>query len=641
MHLLNRKSVQISIIIGLGILIYANSLQVPFYFDDYIQIINVPLVKSFSYFTDPNSAKAFRGYGGFISRYFGYLTFAINYRLHGLNVAGYHVVNLAIHLLASVLVYRLVSLTYRTPYCQDRCDTGRTEARAGFAALLAALLFVAHPLQTQAVTYLVQRFASLAAMLYLLSLTSYIRARLIQQEPGNRTLSAGAWYLAALLSALLAVKSKEIAFTLPLVVIAYEFLFFTKELKRKAVVFSLASVAGVAALLWYRLPGGSFGEILSRLDKATRVSSDASRWDYLATQCRVLVTYLRLLLFPVGQHLDYDYPASHSFFEPEVMLSAALLGALFAAAVYFMYRSGKRTAPRDEATAQLRVMAFGIFWFFITLSIESSIIPIADVIFEHRMYLPSAGLFLAAAAALSYVRGAESLIPGWPGKAVLTGAAGVILVLAGLTVARNQLWRDEVSFWQDNAEKTPGKARVLINLGRAQERKGDLSGAAEAYRKASVIWPDQTDSILNLGLIYTQLGRFPDALAQFKAALAIDPNLAEAHNNIGKIDGTLGQLDEALKEFLKAAQLKPTLAEPYHNIGYVYALQKRFPEALSAYDKCLALDPDYELGYAHRGAAYLATGRTGEGRADLRRTLELNPSNAEAAEQLQRASKER
>jgi protein O-mannosyl-transferase len=641
MHLLNRKSVQVSIIIGLGILIYANSLQVPFYFDDYIQIINIPLVKSFSYFTDPNSAKAFRGYGGFISRYFGYLTFAVNYRLHGLNVVGYHLVNLAIHLLASVQVYRLVCLTYVTPYFRQRSDRASLEIRAGFVAFLAGLLFVAHPLQTQAVTYLVQRFASLAAMLYLLSLTSYIRARLIQQERGSRSPAAGAWFLAALVSAILAVKSKETSFTLPLAVMMYEFLFFTRNLKKKAALLGLASVAGVGALLWYRLPGGSLGAVLSRLDAATRVSSDASRLDYLATQCRVLVSYLRLLLFPVGQRLDYDYPLSRSFFEPAVLLSAALLVALFAGAVYALYRSGKAGVPGQEATAQLRVIAFGIFWFFITLSIESSIIPIADVIFEHRMYLPSAGLFLAAAAALSCLRGSGSPIPGWPGKPALAAAAGVILVLAGLTVARNQLWRDEVAFWQDNAEKAPRKARVVINLGRARERQGDLAGAAEAYRTAGALWPDQTDSMLNLGLIYSQMGRLPDALAQFKAALVIDPQLAEAHNNIGKILGTQGQLDEALKEFLQAAQLKPTLAEPQHNIGFVHALQKRYPEALTAYDKCLALDPDYQLGYAHRGAAYLATGRTSAAIDDLRRALEINPSDAESAMQLQRASQQR
>ena len=636
MHLLNRKSVQIAIIVGLGILIYLNSLQVPFYFDDYIQIINVPLVKSFSYFTDPGSAKSFRGYGGFISRYFGYLTFAVNYRLHGLNVTGYHLVNLAIHLLASVQLYLLVLLTYRTPYFRERCDPDRTAQRASFVALLAGLLFVAHPIQTQAVTYLVQRFASLAAMLYLVSLASYARARLIQCERGARSPAAWGWFLAALLSALLAVKSKETSFTLPLMVIAYEFLFFTRELRKKAVVICLAFAAGAVALLWYRLPGGSLGQIMSRLDSATRVASDASRLDYLATQCRVIVTYLRLLLVPIGQRLDYDFETSHTFLDPEVLGAAAILGALLAAALYLLYRSSKRHPEAEETNVQLRVIGFGVIWFFITLSIESSLIPIADVIFEHRMYLPAAGLFLAAAAVLSLLRGAGAPIPGWPGKPVLAGAGLVVLVLGGLTVARNQLWSDEVAFWQDNAAKSPQKGRVLLNLGRAQERKGDLAGAERSYRRASAIWPDQTDSIVNLGLIYTQADRLPEALVQFKAALAVDPNLAEAHNNLGKVYGMQGQLDAALKEFLQAVKLKPTLAEPYSNIGYVYALQQHYPEALKSYQKCLELDPDYQQAYVNRANALLATGRKKEAAADLRRLLELDPANREAIEQLRR-----
>ena len=634
MHLLNRRSVHVSLIIGLGILIYANSLQVPFYFDDYLQIINVPLVKHFSYFTNPGSAKAFAGYGGFLSRYFGYLTFALNYRLNGLNVVGYHLVNLAIHLLASLTLYQLVCLTFRTPFVRDRSTPGSSGSLAGFTALFAGLLFVVHPIQTQAITYLVQRFASLAAMLYLLALASYIRARLAQHERGNFTPTAGVWYLAALATALLAVKSKETSFTLPLVVIIYEFLFFTKEPKKKAVVLCSGAMAGVVALLWYRLPGGSLGQILSRLDSATRVESTASRMDYLATQCRVLVTYLRLLLVPVGQRLDYDYRISHSFLDAGVLLSAALLGVLLGTAIYCLHRSAR---DGGGASIRLRLISFGIFWFFSTISIESSIIPIADVIFEHRMYLPSAGLFLAAAAALSCLRGGGILAAGWPGKTVLACATGVILVLAGFTVARNQLWRDEVSFWQDNASKCPQKARVFLNLGRAQERRGDLAGAEGAYRRASALWPGQTDSTINLGLLYTQAGRFAEALAQFQAALTVDPKLAEAHNNIGKIYGSQGQIDQALAEFLQAAQLSPTLAEPYNNIGFVHALRKQYPEALAAYQKCLALDPDYELGYVNRGMALLATGRDSEARADFDRALEINPANAEAAAQLQRA----
>jgi tetratricopeptide (TPR) repeat protein len=639
MLLRDRKSVQVAFVVVLGMLIYANTFHVPFYFDDYINLLDSPLVKNLSYFVDLDSAKAFnRIYGGFVQRYFGYLTFALNYRFNGLNVTGYHLVNIVIHLAASLLVYRLVILTFRTPYFSERSDHDRVKVRAGFIALFAALLFVAHPIQTQAVTYIVQRFASLAAMLYLLSLTCYIRARLFMSGPDKRFFAAVAWFAAALVSAVLALKTKEIAFTLPLVVVLYELLFFTGNLKRKlfALVLALVALVGSVAIFSSKLSGGSLGDIISNLDRATRLQTALSRWDYLATECRVLVTYLRLLLFPSGQRLIYDYPTYHTFFTPAVLLSAALLSSLLAAAVYCVYLSRKDS----DASALLRLCAFGIFWFFITISIESSIIPIADVIFEHRLYLPSAGLFMAAAVLVSLAGGAGKA-PGWPGPPVLAIATLVILILAGATVARNQLWRDEVSFWQDNAEKSPHKSLVFHNLGIALENRGNLAGAEQAYQAAAVPGFEQGDALVSLGLLHIKMGRLQEAQAELQAAVALIPGSGAVHNNIGIIHVMLGKYEEALKEFILAARLMPNLAETYNNIGKVYTLQKRYPEALKSLDKSLSLDPDYEQAYINRGMVLLETGRKSEAVASFRRALEINPTNAEAAGQLQKALKSR
>jgi len=639
MLLLSSKKFHVALVLVIGVLIYANSLDVPFYFDDFLQIINVPLVKNLSYFINPDAARAYPGYGGFVSRYFGYFTFALNYSFGGLNVTGYHLVNLAIHLAASLLVYSLVCLTFRTPRTLKGSTPGQAAAGSGFIALLAALLFVSHPVQTQAVTYLVQRFASLAAMLYLLSLTSYVRARLVQVDRGVRSPAAIGWMAAALVSALLALKTKETSYTLPLALLLYELLFFDARWKRKALplllgVFALTAAAAGGILAASGLP---LAELASRLDKMARLQTDMPRWDYFATQSEVILTYLRLLVFPAWQQLDYDFPISHTFLDADVVISCSLLFAFFSAGVYLLNLSRREGAWYDYASGRLRLMAFGIFWFFLTLSIESSVIPIVDVIFEHRLYLPSAGLFMAVAAAVSLAGERGGVLPGWPKPPVLAAVAGVILLLAGATVARNQVWRDEVVFWQDNADKSPLKARVFLNLGRAQERKRDLAGAEKSYRTASRLWPEQTDSAINLGLLYTQTGRPAEALAQFKAALTVDPQLAEAHNNIGKIYGSQGQLDEAVQEFLQAVRLRPTMAEAYNNIGYLQALKKDYHAALAAYQKCLSLDPDYELAYVNRGIALLAIGRNVEALADFRRALKINPSDARAAAQLQRS----
>jgi protein O-mannosyl-transferase len=640
MFFMNRKIVPVSLIVVLGLIVYANTLHVPFFFDDFVNIIDIPLVKNLSHFAGAASAG-----GEYGRRYFGYLTFALNYRFGGLNVTGYHLVNITIHLTAALLVYRLVTLTFRTPYLPEGPDPEKAGSGAVFPALLAALLFVAHPLQTQAVTYIVQRFASLSAMLYLLSLTCYIQARLSRFEPGGRAAAAWAWLAGALLAALLALATKETAFTLPFAILLYELMFFTDRaaMKRKllAVACALPALALSGAALWAVKSGRPLMDIFSVIDKATRLQTDMSRWDYLATQCRVLVTYLRLVLFPLGQRLDYDYPVYHTFLTPPVFLSGALLCALFAVAVYCLFLSRTKEGRQDNDAALFRIIAFGIFFFFIAHAVESSVIPIVDVIFEHRMYLPSAGLFMSMAAAVALVGRQNALMPGWPGVRVLIGSACVVLLLAGLTVARNRLWRDEAALWEDNAWKTPKKGRVLLNLGSASERNGDLEGAESAYLAAGELMPGQPFSSLDLGRIYLQLGRLDDALAQFKTALAIDPTMAEVYNNMGKIHELKMEYDEALEDYRKAVKLKPYLAATHSNIGVLYARQKRYEEAIQEYDKAVASAPEYQPAYINRGTAFLAIGRTGEAIADFQKVLQINPANKEAAQLLLQAGQGR
>ena len=627
MLLLTRKSVHIAIIIIVGLAIYSQTLHAPFYWDD-SNYIDSPLVKKLAYFINLDAARGFSGYGGFISRYVGYLTFALNYRINGLDVTGYHVVNIAIHLLAATLVYRLVQLTFKTPYVSDRTVSGTTDDRSGFVALLAALLFVAHPLQTQAVTYIVQRFASLATMLYLLSLTSYIKARLVMNEPKARSFSVAGWFAVALVSAILAVKTKEITYTLPLMALLYEFLFFPRALKRKTLVLAAGGFLAFLAFFALKLSSGSFADIVRNMDQASRLQTHMPRLVYLATEFRVIATYLRLLLFPVGQRLDYDYPLYTSFFNIEVLLSVALLCILFGIAVYSLRRSCRCDGNKSIL---LRVIAFGIFWFFVSLMIESSIIPIIDVIFEHRMYLPSVGLFMALAAFISLAAGADAWIPGWPQKRIVAGVAFMLLLLAGTAFARNLLWCDELAFWEDNAVKSPGKARVFTNLGLVLEKKGNFDGAIAAYRRAVELDPKRTDALIDLGLIYTKKGWLDDALAQFKAALKIIPDQSGAYNNIGKIYGIRFQLDEALMAFQQALKIDPTRPEPYNNIGKIYFMQGHYDKGLQKIKQCLALNPLYEPAYINRGLALQSQGRYREARADFQKALEINPSDGDAA----------
>jgi len=295
----------------LATLIYSNTFSVPFVFDDTRNIVENPRIKDLKNFLD------FSG-----SRYIGFLSFALNYYFGELNLFGYHLVNLTIHIANGFLVYLLVSLLLRTPRITSS-DLAIQSPWIGFAT---ALLFISHPIQTQAVTYIVQRFASLATLFYLLAAVCYLTWRLAPSERRSRYL----WYCASLLSTVLAMKTKEISFTLPAMLLLIEKVFFRRREGKQWIVL----VPFLLTLLI--IP-------LSRIDMAGGASEGfaqettaISRSDYLFTQFRVILTYVRVLLFPIDQNLIYDYPIFHSFFEPQVFLSFLLNAILLGLSLYFM-----------------------------------------------------------------------------------------------------------------------------------------------------------------------------------------------------------------------------------------------------------------------------------------------------------------
>jgi len=453
----------------LAVLIYSNAFSAAFHFDDIPNIVDNPQIKHLANLLDLSG-----------SRYVGFLTFALNYRFGGLSVFGYHLVNLLIHITNGTLVYALVLLLFRAAHTPPLTPPASRVSAAPAIALSAALLFIAHPIQTQAVTYIVQRFASLATLFYLLTVLCYLKWRLSSSDSKRRHL----WYAAAFIATILGMKTKEITFTLPFMLLLVEAVFFGPPTRKQWL--ALIPFFLTLPIIPLSRPG-ALGEGEAGF---ARDAFALSRPDYLFTQCRVIMTYLRLLVLPVDQNLDYDYPASHSLFVPPVFFSFLFLSALFAAAVYLLWFS-----RRAAADPRLRLIGFGVLWFFITLSIESSIIPIRDVIFEHRLYLPSAGLFLAVGtAALGYADRARV----W----AAIGIGMVVLIFSVLTYERNHVWMDEASLWTDVIRKSPSKARGHNNLGNALEDDGRLDKALQEYKTAIAIDPAYATAYYNLGLFY-------------------------------------------------------------------------------------------------------------------------------------------
>jgi len=599
----------------LGIIIYSNTFNVPFIFDDLLYIVKTPVVTSLQYFTEPSKVweviqpDSLVGYT-FNTRLIGFLTFALNYKLHGLNVIGYHVFNISIHIINSLLVYWLVVLFYKTP-----CFTaGNIKNKPGnilwfsnSIALFSALIFVAHPIQTQAVTYISQRFASLATMFYLLAIIMYIKFRIMQNVPSLTLPPRGGglerdfselrthrfksilWYLLSVVSAILAMKTKEIAFTLPFIIVMCEFVFFDGKLKKR--ILYLIPILLTALIIPVSLMDTNrpVDDLMAGVDEATRAKSPISRQDYLFTEFRVIVTYIRLIFFPINQNLDYDYSVFRSFFTPDVFLSFLFLLAILGSGFYIFYRSRNMAVARNS---ELRLISFGIFWFFITLSVESSIIPTQDVIFEHRMYLPSAGLFILLVTLVFYLLNRLEHKKSYIRKAVVPALVLITVALSVTVYLRNAVWQDDIALWKDVISKSPGKARAYHEIGVAYYNKGMIDESIWGFETAVKLSPNYVLAHSNLAAAYYKKGRFDDSIREIRLTMMFGNEKAESYCNIGAIYLKKGLPDKAVENLRHALILNPSYAPAYHNLGIAYESMGLKDEAMENFSKARILAPD-------------------------------------------------
>jgi hypothetical protein len=374
--------IAVALIVGVALLAYSNTFSVPFNFDDLPNITQNPNVQIRVFSWDLIERLIKNTYKESI-RVFSYFTLALNYYFGGFNVFGYHLVNLLIHIASGIFLYWFLLLTFNLPSLKEKY--GPISYRV---ALLTGLIFIAHPIQTQSVTYIVQRMASMAGMFYLLSMVLYIKGRLSTGRP--RFLYFGG----AVLTYLLGVFSKENVAILPLFVALYEFYFFQNfdlSPKGRKILFSL-----VAALLIL----GAFGFILWG-QRYINVTIEGYKfrtftmWERVLTQFRVVLYYLTLLIYPHPSrlNLDYDFPISKTIFDPPTTLISILI--VVGLIGYSIWTAKKRP-----------MLSFCILWYFGNLVIESSIFPL-EMVYEHRLYLPAVGPFILFS--LLTVRGIEKL----------------------------------------------------------------------------------------------------------------------------------------------------------------------------------------------------------------------------------------
>ena len=525
----------------------------------------------------------------------------MNYAIGRLDVLSYHVGNLLIHLLAALTLFGILRRTLLLPALRDRFGGAST----GLAAA-AALLWALHPLQTESVTYLVQRAESLMGLCYLLTLYAVVR--------GASSERPWPWYAGAAVACAVGMGAKEVIATAPIVVLLYDRAFlggsFREAFRRRAGLYVglAASWAVFGAMLLLYKGSGAAGFGISMV----------TPWQYALTQPGVILHYLRLSFWPQPLCLDYSWPFATAFTQaaPEAFALAALLAAAGWAAV------------RRPAAGFLGA------WFFLILAPTSSVMPIKDACFEHRMYLSLAAV-VAGAVIAGYAL-LRRLTPQAASAAVILALA-VAAALGCATFQRNAQYRSEISIWEDTTRKRPENAHAWNGLAQAYDDAARYKDALQVCDRSLAVDPgsnlyDTAADYCDRGVACAGLGRLTEALQDYDEAVALYPDYALAYNNRGLVCATMGRMAEAIRDYDKAIELNSDYGEAYVNRGIAYAQSGRDEEALRDFDQALRLDPDYALGYYNRGIARAESGRLDDAIRDYDTAIALGPDYAEMYE---------
>lgn len=594
------KHLLLLLICLLGISIYSNTFHSPFQFDDDIFIATNPKIQNIHHLKPLWEDWSYR------KRFVAFTSFALNYYFHHQHVFGYHLVNVLIHLMNTLLVYWLINLILSSPAMKN-CFSSTKDHHKNLIAVFTALLFLSHPVQTGAVTYISQRFTSMAGLFYLLSLCLYIQSRTSTRKKTIRILYASG----ACISAGLGIFTKEIVLTLPITIVVIEWLFLSEKTdgderllekgryKRWLVP---AILSGLMLLFVTRiLFSTNLWDILKQ-------HSSITSYRYLLTQFRVIITYLQLLVFPINQNLDYDYPLSQGFFTGPTFGSFWFLLLLFSAAIKLIHRH--------------RLISFGIFWFFITLSIESSIIPISDVIFEHRLYLPLIGF----AVCLSY--GLYHSLKNI--KIYVLLFCLIVGLLSCLTYRRNEVWRDQETLWNDVIRKSPRKARPYNILGFHYYKKKQYDSTISTFDRIISILPDHAPVYVKRGAAYAAKGEHTQAFADYNRALLLNPDLEDAYLNRGALYEKSGEYKKAIADYNQILKRSPYSIMAFYNRANAYMLQGQYEQALDDYQTTLTLNPYFAEAHVNRGMIYQQLNQHDKAINDFNKALGINPQLANA-----------
>lgn len=572
--------------------VYLNSLNNSFHFDDYHSIVNNKSIRALKnipdFFSDPSTFSD----TPWMKMYRPVLliSYALNYAIGGLNVTGFHIVNILIHSVNAVILYLIAKVFLK-----------------GWAPLIASLFFGFLPLNTQAVNYISSRSVLLVTFFYLLAFYLYVRSgvRSQQNEISVHRSRFTIYYLLSFISYALALLTKEIAITLFLTLLLYDYLLKNKlevrgerleveegqRLKGKGERAGKVLFFTVYSFLWRHLPfwiitagylflrRSLFGQATIKISKATLIEGEGvsrSIHTNIFTQSKAIVIYLRETFFPVGLSIIHDIKKASGLFEFWVVVSLLIIASLILL--------GLRLKNRYP------LFTFGILWFFVAL-LPETILPLNLIVNEHRAYLPGVGVALCVGLSFQELVNWSKLSSSLLRNAIVTVFILFLATSAIVTIHRNTVWRDSYTLWSDAAEKAPNSPRVHFSLGGAYNSRGDYDSAIAEFEKAITLAPSYYRPYRELGNAYFKKGEHEKALRNFNIALQLKPEDATIYYNLGIAYAKMEQYLDAEDAFRKAVIIRPDYSDAYVGIGRIMELKGDSGKAYEAYKKAILYDP--------------------------------------------------
>ena len=609
----------------LVVAIYAGTLSVPLLFDDGPSILENPSIHQLWppwRALSPPHGRGLTVEGRPILNY----SLALNYAISGSQHWSYHLLNIAIHLgaaltLLGILRRTLDRLGNREAPPNPVIRSDRFSGGATWVAFSIALLWAVHPLQTESVTYVIQRAESLMGLFYLLTLYCFIRATeaciLELRAPHTGRRLRFVWFSLSIGACLLGMASKEITYSAPLIVLLYDRAFVAGSLRaawqqRRGYYFALACTWLLlgALLLGTGNRGGTAG-----------FGIGVTPWVYAQAEFQAVAHYLWLCFWPNPLIFDYGVHWPHG--AGEVVPYALIVGLLFAATVYCLVKRP----------------AIGLLgaWFFSILAPTSSFLPgNRQTLAEHRMYLPLAAvLTLVIIAAHHGWRGIRQA--SWQRAGAVAALVGCVSICCALTIRRNRDYRSEIILYRDTVAKRPENAFAHYNLAHVLDETGSPEAAIPEYREAIRLDPQRAAAYNNLGKTLADLGRWPEAVAQYQAALSLGPGYARAHYNLGEAWLQLGKKEAAREQFGAAVRLNPADVEARDNLGGILLELHRLPEAIEQFEAVLRINPGLVQTHYMLGNALLLQGRAAEAIPHYEEALRLRPDMDDAKQNLELA----